>query len=51
MCLLENRFKDNIKNSHWVGHSQFRSLYTEGSYKITPVVDKKKASVTGNTMK
>ena len=50
VCLLK-KVKDNVKTAHWVGHSQLRSLDTYDLFKITPVADKKQASVTGNTMK
>ena len=33
------------------GNSQLRSIYTDDLFKRKPVVDEKKASVTGNTMK
>ena len=41
MCLLKKRFKDNVRNAYWVGHSKFRSLYTDDFFKKTRVVDKK----------
>ena len=34
-----------------VGHSLLRSLDTDDLFKIKPVIAKKKASLTGNTMK
>ena len=46
-----NYFKDNIKNAHWVGHSQCISLDTDDFFKMTTVVDGKKDSVTENTIK
>ena len=44
-------FKDNVKTAHWVVHLQLISLDKYDFFKITPVVDEKQASVTGNTMK
>ena len=44
-------FKDNVKTAHWVGHLQIISLYTDDLFKRTSVVDEKKVSVTGNTIK
>ena len=43
--------KDNVKNAHWVVHSQWISLDTYDFFKRTPVVDERKASVNGNTTK
>ena len=43
-------FKDNLKPAHWVDHSQLRYLDTDDLFKITPVVDEKQDSVTGNTI-
>ena len=49
--MSSNFFKDNVKPAHWVGHSQLISLDTDNSFKITPDVDEKQATVTGNTVK
>ena len=46
-----NVLKNNVKTAHWVGHSQLRFLDIDGLFKIEPVVDEIRASVTGNTMK
>ena len=44
-------FKDNVKPAYWVGHFKLRSLDIDDFFKITPDVDEKQASVTGNTVK
>ena len=46
----ENDFKDNVKNTNWVGHSQLISLDIYNFFERKPVVDDIQASVTGNTM-
>ena len=46
----ENYFKDNVKNTNWVGHSQLISLDIDDLFERKPVVDDIQASVTGNTM-
>ena len=51
VCLLNKKFKDNVKSAHWVGNLQLISLDTYALFKITPCVDEKQASVTVNTMK
>ena len=51
MSSKKNRFKDNVKTAHWVGHLQLRSLDTDNFIKTTPCVDDIQATVTGNTMK
>ena len=50
MC-LQKKIKDNVKPVHWVVQSQLRSLDIDDFFKITPDVDEKQASVTGNTVK
>ena len=49
MSSNKNCFKDIVKTAHWIGHSEIRSLDTDDFFKITPVVDEKQYSVTGNT--
>ena len=46
-----NYFEDNVKTVHWVGHSQLISPDKDYFFKITPGIDEKQASVTGNTTK
>ena len=48
MC-LKNRFKDNNKPAHWVGHSKSGSPDIDDFFKITQTFDEKEASVTGKT--
>ena len=50
VCLLKC-FKDNVRTAQWVSHSKLIPLDTYDLFKRTSVVDEKKASVTGNTMK
>ena len=49
VCLQKKCFKDNDKNTHWVGHSKLRSLDIDEFFKRTPNFDEKEANVTGNT--
>ena len=51
LVCLQKKIKDNVKNSHWIDHSQLRYLDTDDFFKITPDVDEKQANVTGNTTK
>ena len=46
-----NCFENNGKTSHWVAHSQLRSLDTDDFFKMKLFVDDIQASVTRNTTK
>ena len=50
-CVSSIFFKDNVKPTNWVGHSQLTSLDKYDFFTRTSVVDEKQASVTENTTK
>ena len=50
MC-IQKKIKGNVRNVHWVGHTQLRSLEPDYFFIVKPAVDEKQASVTRNIIK